>query len=69
MAGRAEAGELSAHDVQHLREEFNTMAATGGLNPTLQAARARFAASQTAPAPAAVAAPALATATASTGAV
>jgi CBS domain containing-hemolysin-like protein len=46
MADRAAKGELGALDVQHLREEFDTMAAVGGLNPTLQAARARFVASQ-----------------------
>jgi CBS domain containing-hemolysin-like protein len=59
MADRAAAGELDAHAVRHLREEFEAMAAAGGLNPTLQAARARFAASQAlpdapAPAPAAL---------------
>jgi CBS domain containing-hemolysin-like protein len=68
MADRAAKGELDAHDVRHLREEFEAMAAAGGLNPTLQAARTRFEASQLVPATPAPVPAALAATTAQTGA-
>ena len=53
MAARAEAGELTADELMHLREELDAMAATGSLAPELREVRARLAAAT----PAARAAP------------
>lgn len=69
MAERAAAGELSETDARHLREEFDAMAAAGGLNPTLQAARARFVASQAVPAAPAPAGAALVAGSSASGGV
>lgn len=54
MAERAEAGELGDDELQHLRDELESMARRGGLSPELRALRARIAAAG----PAAAATPA-----------
>jgi len=58
MAARAQAGELSADELQHLRDELDAMAAQRPLVPELREARARLAAATPAVRPAADAAPA-----------
>jgi len=42
MAERAEAGEVGASELQHLREELAAIAARGALTPELREARARL---------------------------
>jgi len=44
MGARAEAGELTAGEIQHLREELDSIAAQRPLAPELRAARAQLAA-------------------------
>ena len=44
MAARAEAGEVDAQELRHLREELDDMAARGPLPPELREARTRLAA-------------------------
>jgi hypothetical protein len=44
LVGRAEAGELDEHELQHLHDELDAVAARGALTPELRAARARLAA-------------------------
>ena len=43
MAARAEAGEVDAQELRHLREELDDMAARGTLTPELREARKRLA--------------------------
>ena len=43
MAARAEAGEVDAQELRHLREELDDMAARGTLTPELREARRRLA--------------------------
>lgn len=59
MAARAQAGELTAGELEHLREELDSIAAQRPLGPELREARARLLAASPAPAkPPADAAPA-----------
>jgi hypothetical protein len=44
MAERAEAGEVGAQELRHLREELDDLAARGPLTPELREARSRLAA-------------------------
>ncbi len=44
MAARAEAGEVDAQELRHLREELDDMASRGPLPPELREARSRLAA-------------------------
>jgi hypothetical protein len=44
MAARAEAGEVEAQELRHLRQELDEMAARGPLTPELREARSRLAA-------------------------
>ena len=49
MADRAQAGELGANELQHLREELALMAAQGPLTPDLREAKGRLDAASPAP--------------------
>jgi hypothetical protein len=54
MAARAQAGELTASELKHLRDELDVMASEGHLSPELRDARAQLAAATPAALPAAV---------------
>ena len=56
MADRAEAGELDALELKHLREELDAVAERGGLTPELKSARSRLTAAKPLAPPAAGAA-------------
>ncbi|MEO8124547.1 MAG: hypothetical protein ABI633_10900, partial [Burkholderiales bacterium] len=60
MAALAEAGEVDAHELQHLRDELNAVESRGSLTPEMRRARERLEAATpaVAAAPAAVNAPA-----------
>lgn len=62
MAARAEASELDAHELQHVRDELDAVQARGSLTPEMRSARERLeaAARSVAAAPAVVNAPAIA---------
>jgi Protein of unknown function (DUF3302) len=51
MGGKAQAGELLDHELAHLRDELDLMAAKGTLNPKLRQLRSDLAAVRAAPAP------------------
>jgi hypothetical protein len=53
MGTKAQAGELLGHELAHLRDELDTMAARGNLSPELRALRQQLAAAEAATAAAA----------------
>jgi hypothetical protein len=53
MSGRAKAGELLSHDIDHLRDELDAMAAKGSLPPRLRQLRSELDALQAEAPPAA----------------
>jgi hypothetical protein len=53
MSARAKAGELLSHDIDHLRDELDAMAAKGSLPPRLRQLRSELDALQVEAPPAA----------------
>jgi CBS domain containing-hemolysin-like protein len=66
MAEKAQAGELTATELQHLREELDAIADSGAMPPELRRARAKLEGAK--PAPAAAAGPAAPAVSAANGA-